>query len=82
MPPLHDHRASRDATVRETAAVADPCGAIATATASKTEAEANGLRRDKDWADLCRYAADDMAVTGSVKLVLIGDSLTEGRQKA
>lgn len=34
-------------------------------------------QRARDWADLCRYRADDAALTGRPRVVLMGDSITD-----
>jgi lysophospholipase L1-like esterase len=34
-------------------------------------------QRARDWADLCRYRADDAALSGRPRVVLMGDSITD-----
>ncbi|HVS76851.1 MAG TPA: hypothetical protein VHE11_07945, partial [Steroidobacteraceae bacterium] len=34
-------------------------------------------QRARDWADLCRYRADDAALTAHPRVVLMGDSITD-----
>jgi lysophospholipase L1-like esterase len=34
-------------------------------------------QRARDWADLCRYRSDNLALTGHPRLVLMGDSITD-----
>lgn len=46
--------------------------------AQKQSAErAAAAQRARDWADLCRYRADNAALTGHPRVVLMGDSITD-----
>jgi lysophospholipase L1-like esterase len=43
----------------------------------RSAAQAAAAQRARDWADLCRYRADNAALTGHPRVVLMGDSITD-----
>jgi lysophospholipase L1-like esterase len=43
----------------------------------QSAARAGAAQRARDWADLCRYRADNAALTGRPRVVLMGDSITD-----
>jgi lysophospholipase L1-like esterase len=45
--------------------------------ATQASERAIAAQRARDWADLCRYRADDLALTGRARVVLMGDSITD-----
>src|SRR5690242_8262477 len=45
--------------------------------AKQSSERAAAQRRARDWADLCRYRADDAARTTDARVVLMGDSITD-----
>ena len=58
------------------APVAPPRDAPAAQQEAYRAAEAQRVQRD--WPNLCRYKADNAAIKGPVKVVFIGDSITQG----
>ncbi|RDE05667.1 GDSL-type esterase/lipase family protein [Sphingomonas aracearum] len=66
----------------QTAMTPDPCSVIERNAAGKDQEAARAIRTAQDWPNLCRYAAENAAVTARPDAVFIGDSLTEGWQKA
>ena len=54
------------------------------APAAEAEAfrQAQAERQSRDWPNLCRYRADNAAVTQPVRVVFIGDSITQGWPRA
>lgn len=66
------------ATVQpQTAMTEDACARIAVQVNQKAKAEQDGVRRQLDWPNLCRYADENAKVTTRPSIIFIGDSITE-----
>lgn len=60
-----------------TAMTADACQRIAAQIKERPAAEADGLRRQLDWVDRCRYAKENAELKAPPRIVFMGDSITE-----
>ena len=67
------------ATAAVTEGAVDPKAVAALAKAAPEQAKLDAWREKNDWADLCRYRLDnaEVAKAGGVRVVFLGDSITE-----
>ncbi len=61
----------------QTAMTDDACARIDAKVTQSAKAEQDGIRRQLDWPNLCRYADENAKIPPAPRMVFIGDSITE-----